>query len=244
MLVDTHCHLDDERYDNDREEIIKNFKGLIINCGTNLETSKSSIALAKKYKNIYPTIGIHPHYAKDANFNEIEDILDASYVVAIGECGLDFYRNISPPDTQEEVFRKLIKIANKRHLPIIIHSREAMDETLRIIKEEGVEKGVFHSFSGTHQDVSKILDLSLYISITGVITFKNSKLRDVVRYISKDRIMFETDAPYLTPEPFRGQRNMPNYVHYVIEGYANACGITFDEASEINYTNAKSFFAL
>lgn len=243
MLVDTHCHLDDSRYDNDREEIIKKFCGIIINCGTNLQTSKNSIELSKRYKNIYSTIGIHPHYAENANLAGIESLLDSS-VVAIGECGLDFYKNLSPCDIQEEVFRNLIRIANKRNLPLIIHSREAMDNTLKIIKEEGVKKGVFHSFSGKKEDISKILDLNLFISITGVITFKNSNLKDIVSYIPKTRIMFETDAPYLAPHPFRGQRNTPHYISYVISAYANACCINFDEAEEINYNNAKAFFNL
>ncbi|MEW6482312.1 MAG: TatD family hydrolase [bacterium] len=247
MLVDTHCHLDDRVYDNDREEVIEDFKGLIINCGTSLETSRNSIELSKKYKNIYPTAGLHPHYAKDIDnnfYNEFNSLIDSSKIVAIGECGLDFYRNLSDRKIQEEVFRNLIRIANKRKLPLIIHSRDAMDETLRIIKEEGVKKGVLHSFSGTKEDIAKVLSLGLYISITGVITFKKARLKEVVSYIPKNRIMFETDSPYLTPEPYRGKRNIPNYVRYVIEGYANCVGIKFDEASEINYNNAKVFFGL
>jgi len=247
MLVDTHCHLDDERYDNDRAGIIEGFSGIIINCGTNLQTSRAGFLLSKKYKNIYPTAGLHPHYAEEANddfYNEFNMLLDLEKFIAIGECGLDFYRGLSKREAQEKAFRSLIKIANKRGLPIIIHSREALDETLKIVKEEGVKKGVFHSFGGTREDVKKILDLGLYISVTGVITFKNSRLKEIVPYIPKNRIMFETDAPYLTPEPFRGKRNIPDYVKYVIKAYADACGITFDEAEKINYNNAKGFFGI
>ncbi|MEW6680262.1 MAG: TatD family hydrolase [bacterium] len=247
MLIDTHCHLDDSVYDEDREKIIETFEGIIINCGTRLDTSQSSIELSKKYKNIYPTAGLHPHYAQEVDakfYEEFNRLLDNDKVVAIGECGLDFYRNLSDRKIQEEVFRNLIRIANKRSLPLIIHSRDAMDETLRIIKEEGVKKGVLHSFSGTKEDVAKVLSLGLYISITGVITIKKARLKEIVQYIPKDRIMFETDSPYLTPEPCRGKRNSPHYVRYVIEGYAHSCGIKFDEASEINYNNAKVFFGL
>ncbi|MEW6007196.1 MAG: TatD family hydrolase [bacterium] len=247
MLVDTHCHLDDRVYDSDREEVIEDFKGIIINCGTNLETSRNSIELSKKYKNIHPTAGLHPHYAKDIDdnfYNEFNSLIDSSKIVAIGECGLDFYRNLSEREIQERAFRKLIKIAEERDLPLIIHSRDAMDETLRIIKEEGVKKGVLHSFSGTKEDIAKVLSLGLYISITGVITFKKARLKEIVQYIPKNRIMFETDSPYLTPEPFRGKRNIPNYVRYVIEEYANCVGIKFDEAFKINYNNAKVFFDL
>ncbi|MEW6103541.1 MAG: TatD family hydrolase [bacterium] len=246
MLIDTHCHLDDDVYENDREEIIRGFEGLIINCGTNLDTSRNSIELSKKYKNIYATAGLHPNYANCANpnfYEEFNKILGNNNVVAIGECGLDFYRNLLEKNIQEDAFRKLIKIANQRNLPLIIHSRDAMDDTIRIIKEEKVKLGVLHSFSGTKEDITRVLDLGLYISITGVITFKNSKLKEIVSYIPKNRIMFETDSPYLTPEPFRGKRNIPNYVRYVYEKYADACGIKFEEAIEINYNNAKRFFA-
>ncbi len=203
--------------------------------------------MAKKYKNIHPTAGLHPHYANCADstfYEEFDLLLDNNNVVAIGECGLDFYRNLSEREIQEEVFRSLIRIANKRNLPIIIHSREAFEKTLKIVKEEAVKKGVLHSFGGTKEDITKVLDLGLYISITGVITFKKSNLCEIVPYIPKDKIMFETDSPYLTPEPFRGKRNIPNYVRYVIEGYAKATRINCNEAEEIGYENAVRFFGM
>ncbi|HAW50105.1 TPA: hypothetical protein DCX16_04060 [bacterium] len=247
MLVDTHCHLDSSVYNKERDALIKSFSGIIINCGTKLETSRTSIDLAKKYENIFATCGLHPHYASkiETNFyDELEELLDDEKVVAVGECGLDFYRNLSPRETQEDSFRRLIKVANKKGLPLIIHSRDAMDETLKIVEEENLKKGVFHSFSGTIRDIKKIIELGFYISITGVVTFENSRLSDIISYIPKDRIMFETDSPYLAPEPYRGKRNIPQYVEYVVLKYADICKITKDEAEEINYKNAKEFFGI
>jgi TatD DNase family protein len=247
MLVDTHCHLDDERFEADRSKIVSDFSGIIINCGTNLLTSTASIRLAKRYENLYPTVGIHPHYADSADediFSELERLTTENRIVAIGECGLDFYRNISDREKQKEVFKKLITMGKERGLPLIVHSRDAISETLKILKEMGAERVVLHSFSGERNDMKEAVNLGFYIGISGVVTFKGSKIKEIVKEIPQDKLLFETDAPYLAPSPFRGMRNKPQYVKFVAEVCASLLGISTEDAFNINYQNAKRLFGI
>ncbi|MFZ7132881.1 MAG: TatD family hydrolase [Eubacteriales bacterium] len=224
MLIDTHAHLDEEQYNDVRELIIEEAQrqnvGLIINPGIDLASSMKSIDLAKEYSMIYSAVGVHPHDVKDLNMEDyiqVENLAKHLKVVGIGEIGLDYYYEYSPKALQIMAFEKQIEIAEKMDLPIIIHSREAHQDTYNILKGHNGLEGVMHSFSGSWEMAEKYLDLGFYISFSGSITFKNArKLPEVAEKVPLDRLVVETDSPYLTPVPYRGKRNHPCYVEYVV----------------------------
>ncbi len=239
-MIDSHCHLNDDRFDQDREEIIFRAKevGLfyIVNIGSGygVESNYESLKIAKDNQGyIFSTAGIHPHDAKlyDSKVEKqlrklVED--NREIIVAIGEIGLDYHYNFSDSEVQKKVFREMIHMARDYSLPLIIHSREAEPDTFRILKEEKAEEigGVMHCFSGDAELAKRYIDeLGFYISISGIVTFKNAvKTREVVEKISLGMLLAETDAPYLTPVPYRGKRNEPAYVRYVYEKIAEIKG--------------------
>ena len=268
MLIDTHSHIYWDSYDSDRDEMLKRAidSGVkyIICPGTDIETSMKAIELAEKYDFVYAAVGFHPHDAIKAEEKELEKIEELSYhpkVVAIGEIGLDFYYNFSPRDKQIEVFRKQIQIAKRRNLPVIIHNRESHKEIFEILESEidgkwtGFGKlvdgklppprGVFHTFSGTVKDAWRAINLGFYISISGVITFKNAdKLVDVVKEIQPEHLLVETDSPFLAPHPFRGKRNEPMYVKFVAEKIAQIQGFTVEDIERTTTFNAYRLFRI
>jgi len=254
MFIDTHAHLDFPDYNPDREEVIKRTQeqgvDYIINVGATLEGSKRSLELAEKYDFIYAAIAIHPHHAGDADENilkELEELASCPKVVAIGETGLDFYRNLSEPQSQEKLFRYCIKLARKFSLPLIIHSREAGDDTLRILEEENVEElgGVLHCYSYPVDIAEKILNMGFYISVAGQVTFPKAQgLRDVVKKIPSERMLLETDCPFLAPQKFRGKRNEPAYVRYIAGELGNIYGLSIDDIANITSQNAKRLFKI
>lgn len=224
MLIDTHAHLNDERYKDSLEEVIKQIREedmrILINPGVDLATSYSSVTLAEKYEFIYAGVGYHPHEAKNATeeiWVQIERLTSYDKVVAIGEAGLDYYYEYSPKEVQISVFERQLELAKKSKLPIIVHSRDAHQDTYDVLdnNKDGLS-AVLHSFSGSWEMAKKYLDLGFYISFSGPITFKNSKkLPEIVTKTPLDRILIETDSPYLTPVPYRGKTNNPVYVKYV-----------------------------
>ncbi len=255
MLIDTHAHLDDDKFDDDREQVIvnarKNGVCKIINIGYNKKTILSTLDLISKYDYIYGVIGWHPNHAheiKEEDYVWIEELATNNpKILAIGEIGLDYYWDFAPKEIQREVFIKQIHLAKRVGLPIIIHDREAHQEIMEILKNEEVNKigGIMHSFSGNLQMALECIELGFYISFSGPITFRNAKKpKDVAISIPLEKILVETDSPYLTPEPYRGKRNEPAYVKYVAEEIARLKNIDINEINEITTLNAKRVFNL
>ena len=254
MLFDSHAHLNDARFDEDREALIKKLQeehvDLVLNPGADIETSISSVELANKYDFIYAAVGVHPHDVKDLDDTAIDTLrklaIENEKVVAIGEIGLDYYWNTDNKELQKKAFIEQIKIANKYNLPIVIHTREAVMDTLQILKENKVTKtGVFHCCPQNRELIKEGLKLGFYISFAGPITFKNSKNAvEMINLVPNDRILIETDSPYLSPEPHRGQRNDCRNVKYVAQKIADAKGMTLEQIADITYENARKIFKI
>ncbi|NLN14518.1 MAG: TatD family hydrolase [Tissierellia bacterium] len=254
MFIDSHAHLDDSRFDGDRDILIKSLKDndieLVINIGADLQSSIDSLKLADKYDNIYATIGVHPHSAKEVTEETLEEFRKLAKhpkVVAIGEIGLDFYYDNSPRDIQRKWFREQLKLAKELNLPVVIHSREATKETYDIIKEEqdGTLRGVLHCFSASKEVAMEYIKLGFYISLAGPVTFKNARVaKEVAKAVPLDKLLIETDCPYLAPEPNRGRRNEPKYVRYVAEKIAELRGIPVEEVAEQTRKNTKELFGI
>ncbi len=251
-LADSHAHLVDKAYKKDEGEVVQraydNGVRLIINVGYDLKTSLASVDLAGDYDFIYTAAGIHPHDAKNVPDNyqdRLKKLAGKDKVVAIGEMGLDYYRDMSPRKVQQEVFREQLMVAQELKLPVIIHDREAHEDVLKIIEEEegGKNGGVFHCFSGDWTMAKRCLELGFYVSIAGPVTFKNSKtLQEVARKLPLDKILVETDCPYLTPVPFRGKRNEPAYVKYTAEQITSIRNMNWEELALATYENTKRVF--
>jgi TatD DNase family protein len=269
-LIDTHCHLEMDEFNPDRDEVIKRAKDAgieaIITIGSDLKGNIGGLELSKKYDFIYSSVGFHPHDAKDFTediFNQIKTwvtlyrMQDARCkmqdlnselnpkVVAIGEIGLDYHYDNSPREIQKDVFMRQIQYAKEIGLPVIIHSREAKRDTLGIIKGSGINKGVLHCFSGDIDMAERAMAMGFYISIAGPVTFKNArKPKEIAKMIPDDYLLIETDAPYLTPEPFRGRRNEPSYIVHTAKAIAELRGITLEDLSGITTINAKRLFKI
>lgn len=254
MIFDSHSHIDDRRFSNDIDEVIQRAKdaGLkyIMNPGADLETSLNAVKLASKYDMVYAAVGVHPHDTEEMDemtLQMIKGLAKKDKVMAIGEIGLDYYYDNSPRDIQKKWFREQIRLAKEVGLPIIIHDRDANQDVMNILKEEeAFENGVLmHCYSGSAELAKRYIKLGAYISIAGPLTFKNNKkTTEVVKEIPLDRLMVETDAPYLTPQPHRGKRNEPSYVKYVVDKIAEIKGLTFDEVANATAENAKRYFRI
>ncbi|MBU0503902.1 MAG: TatD family hydrolase [Candidatus Omnitrophota bacterium] len=250
MLIDTHCHLDFPEYDIDRDEVIRRSLeqgiGYIINVGSSLENSIRAKELAVKYESIFACVGCHPHDADDFSpdmLNRLKDLVSNKKVKAIGEVGLDYFRNLSTKENQKKAFLSLINLAKGSNLPLVVHSRQAQEDTLAILKTQMVSKAIVHCFSGDEQFLNDCLRLGYYVSFTCNITYKKSdKLRKIVKITPMDRICLETDGPYLSPEGLRGKRNEPVNVRFVAEEIARIKGISVDEVAKATTANAKLFF--
>jgi TatD DNase family protein len=242
MLIDTHVHLDDPRYDSDREAVFQRAREagveMFVTIGCDLSTSYSAVRLATERSNVYATVGVHPHEVKRIEpywYGEMSQLAKHPKVVAFGEIGLDYHYDHSPREVQRQRFREQIGLAQSLKLPLVIHTREAQDDTISILQEEHADtvRGVFHCFSEDSLFAKKALDLGFYLSFSGIITFRNAlPLREVVRTVPDDRLLIETDAPYLTPVPFRGKRNESSYVAYVAQ-----------QIAEIKYGDSKTGLA-
>ncbi len=254
-LFDSHAHLDDKKFDTDRQTLIEQIKQSkvtkLISAGYNLESSKKAIELAKKYNFIYATIGISPNDIPNTNakllqmLEQIEKLVEQSQkIVAIGEIGLDYHWNQENKELQKQAFIKQIELANKLQLPIVIHTREATIDTIEILKENKVEKkGVFHCCPLNQELVKQALDLGFYISFAGPITFKNAKNADqIIQKVPNEKMLIETDSPYLCPEPFRGKRNDSRNVEYIAKKIADVKNMKLEEVAQITYHNAEEIF--
>lgn len=254
MLFDTHAHLDDDRFDKDRDEVINQCKQdgveLILNAGSNMETSVKAIALAKKYELIYAAVGVHPHDAAEMD-EETAGVLAAlaenKKVRAIGEIGLDYHYDFSPRDVQKKRFIEQIDLARQIGLPVIIHDREAHGDVMNIFKKTRIKEvgGVLHSFSGSAEMALECIKLGLYISISGPVTFNNArKTVEAVKQVPMEMLLIETDSPYLTPVPYRGKRNYPGYVRFVAEKIAEIKGLSYEEVARQTLENGKRLFGI
>ena len=250
-IFDTHAHYDDSRFDEDRDELLSSLseKGVshIINCGCDFKSSLTTLALAEKYDFIYAASGVHAHEAEEAteeDLQKISELYKNEKVVAVGEIGLDYHYDFSPRERQIEVFERQIKLANELDLPVIVHDREAHEDTMKLLKKYR-PKGVVHCFSGSAESAKEIVKLGMYIGIGGAVTFKNAKKPvGVVEYLPLDRLLLETDAPYMTPVPFRGKRCDSAHIAYTAEKIAEIKGIDVQELIDICNENAKRLFGI
>lgn len=254
MLFDTHTHLDALQFDEDREEVIANALaagvGKMINVGFNRETIPTTMKLAEQYDFIYAAVGWHPQDAitmKEEDMEWIASLCKHDKVVAIGEIGLDYYWDTSPKDVQHRVFRQQIGLARELNMPIVIHNRDAHEDVIRILREEKASEvgGVMHSYSGSWETAKCCLDMGFHLSFGGPITFKNAKQpKEVLQQMPMDRLLIETDSPYLTPHPFRGKRNESAHVRLVAEAAAQIKGIDIEELAQITTQNALVRFGI
>jgi TatD DNase family protein len=250
-LIDSHAHVDFPQFDNDREAVIERARGTglvaLVNIGTNLDTSRASVRLAKVYDFVHATVGIHPHDADKANPEALDDLRSLAghpTVVAVGEIGLDYYRDYSPRAAQRQAFQDQLTLASELGKPVVVHSREAHDDVLGILDDwDGV--GVLHTYAAGPQRLAEVLDMGFYVGISGPVTYSRAEgLRRVARAVPLDRLLVETDCPYLTPEPHRGKRNEPAYVKVVAEAIAEARGESIQRVAEATTENARRLFRL
>lgn len=253
MIVDTHAHLEFPQFDADLENVILRAREAdvvgIINIGTDLKTSQKSVAIAEAHDNVYAAVGIHPHdaaEAKDEDFEKLKTLLDHPKVVAIGEVGLDFYRNLSPQDLQRRVFRMFLDWAKETSKPLVIHTREAEDDILAILQDRGKcgWRGVFHCFPGDERMADKVINLGFHISFTGTITFKNSRSAEVVRHVPLEKLLVETDCPFMAPVPHRGKRNEPAYAQLVAQKIAEVKEMPLEQVAKQTTENAMNLFGI
>jgi TatD DNase family protein len=260
MLIDTHVHLDFGQFDDDRDAVLARAwqagVAAIVTIGIDLETSRAAVALAEAHKRVFATVGFHPHDAKIADATalaELRELARHPQVVAVGEMGLDFYRDRSPRDVQRHVFGQQLRIAAELDKPVVIHDRQAHAETLEILRQWVTEsqpepceyRGVFHCFSGDLALAQAAIELGFFIGVDGPITYRNArKLPAIVKALPLDRLLVETDAPFLTPHPHRGQRNEPAYVRLVAQKVANLKNLPLEEIARTTTANAQTLFRL
>ena len=252
MYFDTHAHYDDEKFDEDRDELLssmpENDVTLIVNPGSDLPSSKMAVELTKRYPFVYSAVGVHPHEASTVNdevLNELRLLTKNPKVVAIGEIGLDYYYDFSPRDIQREAFYKQLELARELNLPVVIHERDACEDCLNIITQFKDLKGVFHCFSGSWETAKIILDQGWYLSFTGAVTFKNArKAPEVIEKMPIDRLFIETDSPYLAPVPHRGKRNSSLFLPHIAQRIGELKGLTAEEVAAVTMENGKKFFGI
>ncbi len=254
MFIDTHTHLDDARYNDDRETVIARAQEAgvetFLTIGCDLATSHAAVQLTDQYPFVYASIGVHPHEVRhigDSWYDEFRQLARNKKVVAYGEIGLDYHYNHSSPKEQRERFREQIQLARELKLPVIIHTREAQGDTITILREEKASEigGVFHCFSGDAWLAKDALDLGFYLSFSGILTFQNAvMLRDIAKNTPLDHVLIETDCPYLTPVPYRGKRNEPAYVSQVAQQLASIHTLPLDEVAERTSQNARRLFRI
>lgn len=252
-IVDSHCHLDDEKFDIDRDEIISDFEkeeiDFVVDPASDVASSEKIVEIVKKYDKIYGAVGIHPHEVENITDKDLKKIYDLSFsekIVAIGEIGLDYYYDNAPREKQKEIFIKQMEIAKKRKLPVIIHTREAMGDTYEILSKFKSEvKGVMHCYTGSIEMAKRFIELGYYISISGAVTFKNAvKVREMAKQVPIDNLLVETDSPYLTPEPNRGKRNESKYVWLVAKKVAELKEIELNNLIYNTNSNARNLFSI
>ncbi|MEZ0323408.1 MAG: TatD family hydrolase [Hydrogenothermaceae bacterium] len=245
-LVDTHCHLDMIDFDEVEESVRE--VNILLTVGCDEDEISKALNLGKKFENVYVAIGYHPYEADRIDENSIkslENLLKSDKVVAVGEMGLDFYRNNASKENQYKYFLMQIDLAKKYNLPVIIHSREANRETQEIIKSENIDNGIMHCFGGDYNLLKTALDNGLYISFAGNVTYpKADNLREILRYVPLDRLLLETDSPYLSPQKVRGQKNKPSNIRYTYEFVSQFLNIDLEDLENVIYNNTLSLFKI
>ena len=256
MLIDSHAHIQGKEYAGETEAVIARARAVgvekIIAVGGagDMSSNSEAVALAANFANVYATVGMHPHDAKDVGAEELRALKELALqpkVVGVGETGLDYYYNHSPHDVQRRVFVQFIHMARATELPLVVHERDAANDVEDLLRDEGAGKlrGVIHCFTGDYAAACAYLDLGFYLSFTGIITFKNAEsLRDVVRKVPLERMFVETDSPYLTPVPHRGKRNEPGYVRFVADTIAKVKGIALDDVARVTTANVRALFGI
>ena len=251
MFFDSHAHVNDRRFDQDRHEFIMSLSEHKIcafaEVGYDIPSSREAVWLAQKYDTVYAVTGVHPadvDTLDEQGLENIRDLLHRPKVVALGEIGLDYHFEDSPPkEMQRYWFSRQIELANQENMPIVVHSRDAMEDTINILRDNDAHEGIIHCYSGSVESARIFLDMGFYISIAGPVTFSNAgRLTEVAKYIPDDRILIETDSPYLAPVPKRGKRNCPVYVRHVCERIAELRGVSVEKMAEITKNNAKSVY--
>jgi len=253
-MIDSHAHYDNEKYDPDRDEVIRSCftSGVthIVNPGCDLSSSKAAILLAETYPHLYAAVGFHPHDASSfaaGDMERLEALCAHPKVVAVGEIGLDYHYDFSPRDMQKDVLRQHIALARRVHKPVILHDRESHRDVMDLVRSEGVAEtgGVFHCWSGSPEMAMEAVSLGLYIGIGGSVTFRNAKkLLEVAAQVPDDRLLIETDSPYMTPEPYRGRRNWSALLVHVLERLAEIRGSTVPELDRLTTENACRLFRI
>ena len=251
MLTDTHCHLHYDSIKKDIQIVIARAKEQGVNrficVGTNTTDSAESLKIAANFDSVYASAGVHPHDAKDAPgdyLKQIRNLLQFDKMVAVGEMGLDYFRNISPPDVQKKVFREQMELAHQINKPIIFHNRDADEDVIKILSEFPGAVGVAHCFSSDLKTAKVFLNMGFYISFSGNLTFKNSHLPEIAKEIPLDKVMIETDSPFLSPVPFRGKPNEPGRTRFVAEKLAEIHKVPLEKIAEKTSTNAATLFSL
>ncbi|MBE5930716.1 MAG: TatD family deoxyribonuclease [Lachnospiraceae bacterium] len=257
MIFDTHAHYDDEAFDEDRDAVLSSLHekgvGTVVNICASPASLKRILSLTENYSFVYGAAGIHPDHAGELTeemFGEISRLADEEKIVAIGEIGLDYYWDTAPHEVQRQWFLRQLDLAMEKDLPVVIHSREATQETLEIMREAykksgGKLRGVIHCFSGSAEIAKEYTDMGFYIGVGGVVTFKNGKkLKEVVETMPLDKLVIETDCPYLAPVPYRGKRNDSTLLRHVIEEIAALRGMTAEEVEHLTETNARQLYRL
>ncbi|MBL7157312.1 MAG: TatD family hydrolase [Candidatus Omnitrophica bacterium] len=254
MIIDTHCHLDFDQFRADRNSVIERAEKAgvryFINVGSSLKGSRKSIELASEHDSVFASVGIHPDDADgitEETFTEVERLLENKKVIAIGEVGLDFFKKRSTPDKQKTLFTRFIDISKKRNLPLIIHNRDAARDTVDILKKNGTHPilGVMHCFSGDEKLLGEVLEMGLHVSFTCNLTFKNAKrLREIAKGVPLDRLLLETDAPFLAPQAYRGERNEPAYITELRDVLSEILNVSKEEIEKVTTENAKKLFKI
>ncbi len=253
MLFDTHAHYDAAQFDSDRDAVLSALPdqgvGLVVNPGCDLESSRKAAALAERYPFLYAAVGVHPEECadwRDSDVDELRTLATQPRVVAVGEIGLDYYWPENPPRAlQQRVFRAQLALASELDLPVIVHDREAHGDSMAIVREFPQVRGVFHCFSGSAEMAKELVKLGWMISFTGVLTYKNArKSVEAAQAIPMDRLMIETDSPYMAPVPHRGKRNHSGYVAHTCQRLAEIKGIAAEECAQITWENGMRFFQI
>ena len=255
MIFETHAHYDDDRFNEDRDELLKRLPeegvGVVINSGASVESTRDTIRLAKEYPHVYAAVGVHPSEIEELDedfFAWMKEQTEWEKTVAIGEIGLDYYWDKEPEvqERQRYWFGRQIELAKEAHLPIIVHSRDAAADTMQVMKEHHAEEipGVIHCYSYSKEMALEFIKMGYYIGVGGVVTFKNAKkLKETVEVIPLEKILLETDCPYMAPEPYRGKRNSSLYLPYVIEEIARIKDISKEEVERVTEENARKLFS-
>jgi TatD DNase family protein len=252
-MIDSHCHLYGDEYRGKIGQVIADARAVgihaMVNIGADLQSSIGSVALTQEYDCIYATVGVHPHDARDYDKeteNTLLSLLDESKVVAVGEIGLDYYRDLSPRPIQKEVFRRQLDIAVEHKKPVVIHTRDAFSDTINIVKEYSARLvgGVFHCFPGTKEEAFEVIDLGFYIAVGGVITYPKAKMAEMAASVPLQYILLETDCPYLTPVPFRGKTNQPAYISIIRDKLAELQGVSREEVEKTTDRNCQKVYRL